>query len=256
MKYTLLELTQLILSSMDSDEVNSINDTVESQQVVKILKTTYGDIMGRSNVPENFTLFQLTASGDADLTTVMYLPTDNVLNCLWVKYDCQKTGETDTVFTPMQFVCLEEFLYRMHSLVPTDDNTLETFDLTIENTDFEFIVRNDVAPTYYTTFDDRTFVFNSYDSAVDTTLQSSKTMAYGEKVLEWTESDGFVVPLDDHQLLLHEAKSLAWAEMKQAVHARAERSARHEWVQLARSKHKVPGGSDYYTKTPHYGRKP
>jgi len=34
MKYTLLKMVQLILSAMDSDEVNGISDTVESLQVV------------------------------------------------------------------------------------------------------------------------------------------------------------------------------------------------------------------------------
>lgn len=38
MKYTLLELTQRILESMNSDEVNSIGDTEESMTVANIIK--------------------------------------------------------------------------------------------------------------------------------------------------------------------------------------------------------------------------
>jgi hypothetical protein len=44
-KMTLLEMTQDILSDMDSDEVNSINDSVESLQVAQIIKTTYFNIV-------------------------------------------------------------------------------------------------------------------------------------------------------------------------------------------------------------------
>jgi hypothetical protein len=255
MKYTLLQLTQTVLSSMDSDEINSINDTVESQQVVKIIKTCYGDIFSRGNVPENYTIFQLTASGDSTYPTIMTLPTDAVKNCLWVKYDCALSGETDTNFQPMHFVSLDEFLRRMHAYRPSEDSVLETFDYEIEGTDFEFIVDNSVAPSNLTTWDDSTFLFNSYDSDVDTTLQSSKTMCYGERQPPWTESDAFVPPLDDHQLLIHEAKSLAWAEMRQLTHPRAERSARQQWVQLARTKHKILDGDDFKTWTPNYGRK-
>ena len=40
-KMSLLEMTQDILSDMDSDEVNSINDSVESLQVLGIIKNTY-----------------------------------------------------------------------------------------------------------------------------------------------------------------------------------------------------------------------
>jgi len=39
MRYTLLELTQDVLSSLDGEEVTSINDTTESTQIVKIIKS-------------------------------------------------------------------------------------------------------------------------------------------------------------------------------------------------------------------------
>ncbi len=45
MKYTLLEIVQEILSDMDSDEVNSIDDTTESEQVATIVKSTYLSMM-------------------------------------------------------------------------------------------------------------------------------------------------------------------------------------------------------------------
>lgn len=41
MRKTLLEMVQDILSEMDSDEVNSINDTVEAEQVATIIKNCY-----------------------------------------------------------------------------------------------------------------------------------------------------------------------------------------------------------------------
>jgi hypothetical protein len=39
-KMTLLEIVQDILSDMDSDEVNSINDSVESLQLAQMIKST------------------------------------------------------------------------------------------------------------------------------------------------------------------------------------------------------------------------
>ena len=41
MKFTLLEMVQEILSDMDSDEVDSIEDTVEAEQVATIVRSTY-----------------------------------------------------------------------------------------------------------------------------------------------------------------------------------------------------------------------
>ena len=43
-KMTLLEMTQNILSAMDSDAVNSIGDTVESLQVADVIVETYYEL--------------------------------------------------------------------------------------------------------------------------------------------------------------------------------------------------------------------
>ena len=58
MKYTLLEMTQDILSNMSSDEVNSISDTTESLQVATIIKQKYFDLISRVNRPEHDQLIQ------------------------------------------------------------------------------------------------------------------------------------------------------------------------------------------------------
>ena len=51
MTKTLLDITQEILSEMDSDDVNSISDTVESEQVANIVITVYRDMMSNRNWP-------------------------------------------------------------------------------------------------------------------------------------------------------------------------------------------------------------
>ena len=40
-RMTVLEMTQDILSDMNSDEVNTINGSLEATQVAQIIKTTY-----------------------------------------------------------------------------------------------------------------------------------------------------------------------------------------------------------------------
>ena len=87
MKYTLLELVQNILSSMDADEVNSITDTVEAQQVAKIVRTVYMDIMERANLPEHYGLVNLQASGTTLKPVLMTVPS-SVQDIIWIKYDC------------------------------------------------------------------------------------------------------------------------------------------------------------------------
>ena len=60
----LIEYVQDILSSMDSDEVNSISDTVESMQVATILKNCYEELVANIELPEEYTLFHLDSSSD------------------------------------------------------------------------------------------------------------------------------------------------------------------------------------------------
>jgi hypothetical protein len=47
MKMTLLEIVQSTLSSMDSDAVNNINDTIESTQVAEVAKEVYYELDDR-----------------------------------------------------------------------------------------------------------------------------------------------------------------------------------------------------------------
>ena len=60
MRYSLIELVQRILESMDSDEVDSISDTVESLAVANSGKECYFDIISNLDLPEKVDIFQLT----------------------------------------------------------------------------------------------------------------------------------------------------------------------------------------------------
>lgn len=86
MKLTLLEMVQSILSSMDSDEVNSIDDTIEAQQVAYVIKSVYNDISTFIDLPEQDKIFQLEPSGDPDKPTVMLIPA-NFGDLQWIKYN-------------------------------------------------------------------------------------------------------------------------------------------------------------------------
>lgn len=93
---TLLEMTQDVLSSLDSDEVNSISDTTESLQVATIIKNKYYDILTRGDLPAQEVLLQLTASGDATLPTLMYIP-DGVTKIDWIKYFDSNPADSQNV---------------------------------------------------------------------------------------------------------------------------------------------------------------
>lgn len=240
MKYTLLELTQSVLSSMDSDEINSISDSVESQQVVAIIKTVYDDIISRSDLMSNKIPFNLVPSGDAAKPVLMLKP-EGIDRIEWLKYDCILLGGPNPVWKDMTYLPVETFVEHIHQYNPSETN-VDTFNFSSDGYVFTFIYRNDTAPRYYTSFDDVNIIFDSYDKTVDATLQSAKTLGFGSKKTLWLEADTFVPNLQPQQfaLLLNEAKSLAWAELKQVPHQKAEQTARRNWRHLQRTRRTVP----------------
>lgn len=240
MKYTLLELTQNILSSMDSDEVNNINDTVESQQVVEIIKTVYDDIISRGEVKVHKTLFNLTASTDNTKPVLMTKPL-TIDSIDWIKYNRIQDGDDDPSWVELRFMPLDQFMSMTQALLPSETD-VASFEHTVDGFTFTFNYRTDIGPTYYSSFDDNTLIFDSYDSDVDATLQTSKTLCFGTKSLEFVQSNSFTPALQPSQfaLLLNEAKSLAWTELKQTAHPKAEQTARRNWIHLAKTRGHIP----------------
>lgn len=251
MKYTLLDMVQTILSSMDSDEVNSITDTTEALQVAYTIRSVYYRIAASADLPEQSGLFNLTASG-ASTPVVMYRPS-NVNSIEWVKYNWADLTATEPQFKEVKFMPLSNFLAVMFSL-NTDETDVDSFDLTVNGADtFKVIYRNNAFPTYYTVLDDNTVLFDSFNSEVESSLQSSKTICQGLFSQIFYLTDNFTPNLDEQQfdLLLNESKSWCFAEMKQSVNQKAEQAARRGWIGLQRTKHAFPNEN----VLPDYGRR-
>ena len=61
MKSNLLQIVQSILSDMDSEDVNTISDTVEAQQVASVVEDTYFNIIAARDIPEHNKLIPLVS---------------------------------------------------------------------------------------------------------------------------------------------------------------------------------------------------
>jgi len=241
MKYTLLEIVQDILSSTDGDEINSISDTTESQQIVTIVKTVYDDLLSRGGLAVYKTLFNLDSSLDPLKPVLMTKPA-NIDTIEWLKYNRVQDGDPDTEWAELRFIPLDDFICRSQGLNTSES---DTDSMTLVNADgftVTFNYKNNVSPSYFTTFDDNTVIFDSFDSAVDSTLQTVKTLGYGSKTAVFVPSDSWTPALQPSQfaLLLNEAKSLAWSELKQTPHNKAEQTARRNWRHLSKTREHIP----------------
>lgn len=230
-KMTLLNMVQNILSSMDSDEVNSINDTIESQQVAEIVKETYYDLFSDLYVPEHQQFVKLEGLGDLTKPTVLRIP-DNLVELNWLKY---KDTETER-YNKVVYCSPEVFITSLLNNISTTDNVST---VTLDN-GLEFYVKNNKTPRFYTIYNDEYLLLDSYDTRFDSTVQASKTLAWGQQEPSWTASDTFVPSLDIQHfpLLLSEAKSVCFVTLKQIANQKEEQRARKHRISFQHRKWK------------------
>lgn len=246
-KLTLLDMVQEILSDMDSDEVNSIDDTVESEQVATIVKSTYFAMMSNRNWPHLRRSIQLQASGDSSKPTHMKVQ-DEVKELCFINYNKAKSGETKRRYSEITYLEPDQFIHKTNQ----ENSDSSEVEVIIDYGGIELLVRNDKAPTYYTSFDDENLVFDSYDSVVDSTLQQSKVQSQAYVIPSWTTSDSFIPDLPDEAFtaLVEEAKSKAQFKLRSVVDEKSEQEAARQQRWLSRKARRVNNGIKY----PSFGR--
>lgn len=249
---TLLDMTQNILSSLNSDEVNSISDSTEATQVANIIKTTYFNIIPRAELTKHTTLFQLTASGDITKPTLMYRP-DNISSLEWLKYDNDdpSAGDVGVKYEYVTILPITQFLDMVNTFNPNDTD-VDSFTLS----GISFYYKTDKVPQYCTVIQNYYVIFDSYRADLEDTLESTKTLCFGQVIPVFTLADSFVPDLDAElfPLLLNEAKSLAFLELKQTTHPKAEQEAKRQWSHLQVDK-SLTNKPTYFEQIPSFGRR-
>jgi hypothetical protein len=246
-KITLLEMTQNILNDMDSDEVNSIDDTVESQQVANIIKACYREMISNRNWPHLRKLVQFESSGDLSKPNYLLAPA-GLKELITISYDKRRVGDTRTRLEEIKYKTPEDFLRFVSARNGDLDNVQEVIDFSGTT----LLTFNDVAPSYWTSFDDNYIVTDSYNAALDDTLKKVKNqcLAYIEK--PWVHTDDAIpdLPEEAFSALEEEAKSTCFINLKQMANQKAEQKAGRQNRWLARKAWRTAGGVEYEN----YGR--
>ena len=248
MKKTLLQLTQDILSDMNSDEVNSITDSLESLQVAQIIRSVYEEMIAAKNWPHLRTLMQLNASGDSDKPTHMKLP-DDIKELVEIQYNSKKVGDTREKFELIEYMHPDAFI--RHTNNRNSDNA--DVDVVTDVSGVSLLIMNDKAPEFWTSFDDEWIVFDSYDSEVESTLQKSKSQCIAFRLPTFSVADNFTpdLPAEAFPALLAEAKSTCFLRLKQMPDQKAEQQATRQKNWLSRKAWQAKGGIRF----PDYGRR-
>lgn len=241
-------MTQNILSEMEEDEVNSINDSVVALQVADIIRTTYFNIIdSKDSWPWMRELFQLTSLADTTKPTHMLIPS-NITDVEFVKYNIRVLADTKDKFTNIKYKFPADFL----KLLEVRDSSAPTVQVVTEINGTKLNVRNDKAPQYWTSFDDTYIVFDSFDSDVDSVVQASKTQCSGGRYPTFTLADNFVadIPVQMFTYLLNEAKSTCFLSLKQMANQKAEQHSVTQRRRMSQSAWKIAKGISY----PNFGR--
>lgn len=246
-KKNLLSIVQEILSELDSDEVNSINDTVESAQVANIVQSCFNELISNRNWPHLRQLTKLNSSVDITKPNYLQVP-DGTKELENFKYDKHKSTQTQTILRDVTYRTPTDFLEYISSRNSDNANVIKVLDFSGTT----LLIFNNYAPQFWTSFDDQWIVTDSYDAAVETTLQSVKTqcIAYIEPL--WVHTDEAIpdLPEEAFAALIEESKSTAFVVIKQMANQKAEQKSVRQQKWLSRKAWKVAGGIEY----PNYGR--
>lgn len=233
-KMTLLAMTQSILSAMDSDPVDSIDETVESIQVADIIKEAYYDLVSLRDWPWLKQLSSLTGLGDVGTPTKMRMP-ELVGKVFWVKYNKKE----------VKYMHPDDF-----------DNMVDARPAVAGAVDSNGF-RIDRDPSYWTSYDDDYIIFDAYNSAEESTLQGSNSKIYVTISPSWSQVDGFIpdIPEKFFPTLLAEAKSQAFVNLKQQSNNREEFKAKRGRVTMQNEAWRNEKGEHKFGRKVNYGRK-
>lgn len=221
MKMTLLEMVQEIGSKLNSDEVNSIGDTVESTQIAHEIRATYYDLLSLVEWPFQYNLISLYSSGDINKPTHMLVP-EAVDNFKFIRY--RNTALDQPIYEEVEYLKPEDFIDRTSRYVDAID---------VQDYSNAWLrVGNNAGPRFYTMFDDEHVVFDSYNAALDDTLQESKVIAMAQTIPTFEFADDAYpdLPVKYYPMLLAEASAACHFYQKQMASPVDERRARRGYV--------------------------
>ena len=250
-KITLLEMVQDILSDADGDDVNSINDTVESDQCARVVRDVYRQICDLHDLEHLRTVKPLEATS-ATTPNVMTRP-EGMHTIEWVKYDKKVTAGGVQNFEVVDYMKPDDFMEMVHGY-NTSDSTVTAVTL---STGVIIPVVNNRAPKYYTVMDAGSdeLVFDAYNSALETNLQQSKSVAYGVLRPDLILADATVMVLPRHleTLVQREARAMYFDLYKDGVTREVDRTRRRAEVRAQRHRNIIRNTDN--DNRPDYGRK-
>jgi hypothetical protein len=170
----------------------------------------------------------------------------------WIKYNVKLDDDDDDVYRDIRRLTPEEFVRHVNARPSTDTTNYQV----VEHNGRSLVIDKTEAPRYWTSFDDEYLVFDSYNSDIDSTLQSSKFIihAASEPVFD-VDDDDFIpdLPANLFPYLYSKVEANAFAKDKQQVNPKSEQTENRLRIRSQRNKHRQARlnnqGPDYGKRT-------
>lgn len=251
-RYTYLEIVNSISQDINGrdkqDIIYTLDQTLESTFIKRVVKETYYSIIDGKDWPHLYKPFLLSARG-VGAPTQMTLPSD-VMELDYIKYNVRKATDTKDKFLTIERLEPKEFM----DITDGRDSSATEVDSTTDDSGITINVFNDRAPKYWTSFDDDIIIFDAYDSAIDTNnLIDGKTQCRGKVYPTVTESDSFVfdLPTEAFTYLLVESKNMSTLLLNKEANPKLEQMSNTQRRRLSAEAHRITNEIKY----PNYGRR-
>lgn len=254
-RYTMLEMVQEVGRALASDEITTMDESVEAVDITNIAAAALENMSTRREWYWRQHKVRQMLPGTGGQKTSMVLP-DDVDAIEKVQYRSDIFGSNQATFSTLEFIELEKFLelVRSRDLAAPNVETLPLGDDAVP-----IYVYNDRPPKYFTQFDEGVIVCDAYDIAVDPSgLSSSRSMLVATVNIDTSTArttPGWIAPIPTRFFPLWLALATASASLKlrQMQDADAEREARRLLIDLTEFNEQVK--QDRPNKEVNYGRR-
>lgn len=237
-KRTILQLVQQLGEAIGSDEIDTLNETIEASEIATILEQTVTEIISRKRwefLKDRVRQLDARAGGSTQLNTLVIPDDVTRINC--VRY--RDTNNTNvTTFLDVTYMQPCEFIQFVQARDSADTNITA-----IANDDGVLInVLTDNTPTRWTSFDEENITFDAYDASVGTgnLIADSVIIADIVPVIDYTDPTATLkVPERMESLIFNEALSYSNYRLRQTRDPKADLVAARQHRSLREQEHKT-----------------
>jgi len=249
-KRSILQLVQQLGEGIGSDEIDTLNETIEASEIATILEQVVSEVISRKRwefISDRVRQLDARAGGSTQLNTLS-IPSDvTKINCLRYR---DTNNLTVTSFLDVMYMQPCEFITHVQARDSADANITA-----IANEDGVLInVLTDNAPTRWTSFDEENITFDAYDASLGTgnLIADSVIIADIIPAIDFTDPDATLkVPERMETLIFNEALVTCNYRLRQTADPRADRVARRQHIAL--KEHAAITNNDF--KEANHGRR-